>query len=58
MNIPNQKDIAFFAVWVSRREDGSLTTSRLDLEQEELSKEIIQKLALGLRELADQISRE
>jgi hypothetical protein len=56
MNMPDREDIALLAVWVSRRTDGSPTSTIMELKDEEiLTDDVKQRLAQGLRELADHI---
>jgi len=55
MNMPNETDIAFAALWVSRRADGSLNSTMCHLEDESLTDELKERIATVLRNLADLI---
>ncbi len=58
MNIPNEIDIAFLALWVSRRSDGSLTSTACNIiEEEPVADELREKIATMLRNLADTVAR-
>lgn len=58
MGISNQTDIAFVAMWVSRRADGSLTSTLCEMANEELTDELKQKIANVLRELANRVENK
>jgi hypothetical protein len=55
MSMPNESDIAFVALWVSRRADGSLNSTMCHIEEETLTNELREKIALVLRNLADTV---
>lgn len=55
MSIPNESDIAFAALWVSRRADGSLNSTMFHLEEEELTNDLRERIAQVLRNLADTV---
>lgn len=55
MNLPDRKDIVFFGIWVSRREDGTLTPTLLEIKEEKLTDEIKNKFSEELKYLAEKI---
>ena len=55
MNRANETDIAFMALWISRRVDGSLNSTVCNLEDESLSAELREKIATVLRNLANSL---
>lgn len=55
MSMPNESDIAFVALWVSRRADGSLNSTMFHLEEEELANDLRERIAQVLRNLADTV---
>jgi hypothetical protein len=57
MNIPDEEDLTFIAVWVSRRTDGSLTSTMCHIGEENLTDEVQKRLASGLRNIADTLDK-
>jgi hypothetical protein len=55
MSMPNERDIAFVALWVSRRADGSLNSTMCHLEEEELTNDLRERIAQVLRNLANTV---
>jgi hypothetical protein len=55
MNMPNETDVAFVALWVSRRADGSLNSTACNIEEEPLTDELRERIAIVLRNLADTV---
>jgi hypothetical protein len=58
MNMPNETDIAFMALWVSRRVDGSLNSTACNIEEEPLTDELRERIATVLRNLANMVSAQ
>ena len=55
MNIEKEEDIAFGAIWVSRRTDGSLNMTWMHLEEEDVTDDLRKHIVRSLRNLADSI---
>lgn len=55
MNMPNATDIAFVALWITRRDDGSLSPTMCNIEEEPLTDELREHIATVLRDLADTV---
>lgn len=55
MEMPDETDIAFVGMWVSRRADGSLNSTMLHLEDETLTDELRARIAQMLRNQADSV---
>lgn len=57
MNVTGETDVAFVAMWVSRRADGSFTSTLTThyLEGESLSSDLLQAISRALVRLADNV---
>jgi hypothetical protein len=58
MNIEGEQDIAFVGVWVSRKNNGDLCPTWLQLVNEEVTDELRESIVKGLHNLADSIEME
>lgn len=58
MDMSDRKDIALFAFWISRRDDGSLTPTLLTMEEEPIKGELKERIIAFLREYAERLEKE